>query len=386
MIQEFQNIFVKLTVAQWALISAFLVVFVVRFLYLLFFTGRVIFRNRKNKKQENTPPVSILFTLRNEEENIHKNLPNLLKIEDHDFEVVVVDDFSQDNSLSVLGLLNQRYGRLKISSLSQETRFSVKLAQNIALKLASNNWILMAPISLNEVKKEWIQSFEKQFAGKDTSLIVAYSTVVPAKGFFNLLYRIETFLQQIKSVGYISCGVPLVYSEENLAFKKEIYFELGGYGKQIQEPYANFELFINTFIKKKNTKVNFTSDSVIRKNVEVHKREYLDLLKKSSRIEKHLSFWKRQILISDEITKLLFLPLLAAVVIFCFPLWPLLCTMVTFYLLARVLIIKITLNRLNERKIFISSLVYGLIMPYFKWVLRWHFGRNSRRYKWRNVA
>jgi len=45
--------------------------------------------------------------------------------------------------------------------------------------------------------------------------------------------------------------------------------------------------------------------------------------------------------------------------------------------------VKYALNRLNERKIFIPSLVYDLIVPYFKLFYRWYFNNRSQKQKWK---
>lgn len=386
MIQDFLNIFDQLSVVEWTAFIVFVVVFLLRFLYLFFFTARVVYKKDLKSESKLNTPLSLLFTLRNEEEHIRNILPRILEIEDLDFEVVVVDDFSQDSSLSVLGLLNQRYGHLKISSLSQDTRFSVKLAQNIALKGASNEWVLSTPIGLSEVKNDWLPSFLQKIAVRDIDLVLGYSSVLPAKGAFNLFYRIENFNQQIKNAGYISNGVPFIYSEDNLAFKKERYFQLGGYGKNIKEQYANLELIANLFIKTKNTELNFNQRSAIRKDVDVSKAEYFDLLNKSYRIEKYLPVWKRLFLFVDSFSDLLFLPALALVLFSVFELWPLILTLVAIKGASYLLIIKITQNRLNERKIFISSLVYSLLIPYCKLVYRWHLNKQLGKQKWKNTA
>ena len=385
MITDFLYIFEKLTLLQWGILISFMVVFLIRFSYLFLFTARLLFvRNRKIQAQ--TPAkLSLLTTIRNEEGNIRKNLPRILQL-DQDFEVVVVDDFSQDNSLSVLGLLTQRYSRLKISSLSQETRYSEKLSQNIALKSASNSWVMLVPVSLNEVNKNWVPSFTANLDTDRINLIIAYSTVAADNGIFNLLYRIENFYQQVKSVGYVCNNIPFVYNEENVAFRKELYFRLGGYAKNIQEPYANLELIINQFIKKRTSFFNISSISTIQKQIEIHREEYLDLFKKSIRIEKYLPFWKRLVLVFDEITQLLFIPLIIAIALCCFDLWLLIIVLVGLKIGTHVLIIKIALNRLNERKIFIPSLVYGLMFPFFKLLFRWHFNRTNRKHKWRSRA
>jgi len=64
-------------------------------------------------------------------------------------------------------------------------------------------------------------------------------------------------------------------------------------------------------------------------------------------------------------------------------LWPLMAGLLFIMFTARLVIIKIALNRLNERKIFIPSLVYDLIVPYFKLFYRWYFNNRSQKQKWK---
>ena len=201
-----------------------------------------------------------------------------------------------------------------------------------------------------------------------------------------MLYRIEHFFQQLTSAAYIYNGIPFIYSEDNIAFKKEKYFELGGYGKNIKEPYANLELLVNSFIKKKSTLLNFAAETSIKKELEIGRAEYKDLLNKSIRIENYLPLWKKIFLFTDRFTELLFLPLLTLCLVFSFQLILLIYIPVAVLFVAKVLIIKITLNRLNERKIFISSLVYGLLMPYYKMIYKWRFCKSSRKYKWNKAV
>ena len=176
----------------------------------------------------------------------------------------------------------------------------------------------------------------------------------------------------------------MLYSEDNVAFKREEYFKLGGFGQYVKEPYANLELLINSFIKKRTTSFGLDVNAKLIKTIENNRSSYLNILKKAWRIENHLSMWKRSFLTLDTITGLLFLPIFVFGLLVMLALWPVFAVLAGVMLVARMLIIKITLNRLNERKIFITSLVYGLIMPYYKVFARWKFNKTKRRHKWKN--
>ena len=380
MIQTLYNSLIDLQGLNLVLACIFFVLFIIRMVFLFLFTGRILFRKKVN--QTTSTPISLIYTVRNEEIRLKNNLAPVLSINDCEFEVIVVDDFSQDNSFQVLGMLRGRSDRLKISTLHQETRFSTKMAQNLALKAAKYEWILAVPISYENATSEWISGISNVIDNNNT-VVLSYCSATRSKGFVNQIYRIENFLSFTKSVGYILNNFPFVYSEENVAFRKKKYFELGGHGLKISEPYANLELLINFFIQKKSTTILYKSDTAIKKTEDFIWNDYLDILKKSIRIEKHLSGSKKAFLAFDEFTKLLFPPVSVGVFVLIFDLWQLFAGLLFIMFTARLFIIKIAQNRLNERKIFISSLVYDLIVPYFKLFYRWYFNNRSQKQKWK---
>ncbi len=383
MIQNYLNIFNGLSLNEKVLLYVFAFLFVLRFVYLFLFTGRVLFRRKSKVEQKKTNPLSLILTVRNEEEQLKQNIPKILSLEDVDFEMVIVDDFSQDNSYLVLGLLKDRYKRLTISMLNQETRFSTKLAINLAIKATKNNWVLGFPVSLSDVKADWLDEISGEMA-ENKNVIVAYSNVTTSKGFYNTLFRIEKYFQYTKSTAYILNGIPFVYTDENVAFRKEKYFELKGYRQKINEPYANLELLINTFIRKNTTSVLFNKESSIQKSEQIKKETYSDLVKKSIRIEKHLPFSKRLILGINELSSLVFIPLALFVIVLFPDLLIVVSGLLFIKIIAHLFIIKTLQNRLNERKIFIPSLVYEIIAPYLKLFFRWHFNRRSKKNRWKN--
>jgi len=378
---SWQNIWTESTNFELIVLAVFVMVFITRLIFIFLFSGRILFiKNRKESGK--IIPVSIVITFRNEEENIKKHLPGLLQKSGEKHQVVAVDDFSQDNSFSVLGVLQRDYNNLKVSYINQETRFSEKLAQNLGFKAARNEWLIMVPATIKTYSTEWL-NYVAQSITPGVKMVVNYANVERANGFFNRLYRIEQFYQQQKSYGYILSGLMFVYSEKNIGFQKKLYFDGSGYRKVLNEPYANMELLFNQFGRKKHTRINITADTAIRYSEPIDKTGFLELLKKSFRIETYLTFNKRVVLWIDRWTNLLFLPALVSVVFLFTDIWPIIAGAVLVNVLAFLFIIKITQNRLKEPKIFLSSLVYQLVMPYFKEVYRIYFNRKSKKYKWK---
>jgi len=381
----FFNYFQELTLAEWILWSLFLLVFLVRLYHLLFFTGRLLIRKRKEviSNEQAMEPMSVLLTVRNEEDNLKRLLPQLLEINTVKYEAIAVDDYSLDNTYSVLGSFRQKYSHFRISSLNEETRFSSKLSQNIALKAAQNDWVVMLPIEAQVVTRDWLGGFAVNTTTQNRNLLIGYTGIATAPGWFNLLCRIENFEQQIRSAGFISNGIPFVYFEENLAFRKGEYFKIGGYGQLTKEAYANLELIVNQFIRKKNTVLLLNQNSALKREVQTERGDYYNLLHRSYRIEGYLPLWKQAALGFENLTKMLLLPFFALMFVLFFDLWPIILTTAGILLLGKIMMIKILQNRLNEPKIFIPSLMYGMLIPYFKLFNRWYFKQTSRHNKWK---
>ena len=377
MIQDILN---NLTLFDLVLLAAFNVLFMLRMIFIFFFTGKVLFVKKEKGGDGTLYPLSLFITVRNEEKNLKEFLPELLSLEEVDFEVIAVDDFSQDSSYLVLGALKKKYKQLKISLLNQETRYSMKLAQNLAIKAARNDWVMTIPVSVTNFSETWLKVLSVSLSDKK-DVVIGYSGFTITNSWYNKLLRIENFFQQLKSTSFILSKLPFIYAEENVAFRKKKYFDKGGYGRYINNPYANLEFIINSFISKASATILFDEYSAIRKTVPETKENFFELLKKRIRIEETLSNKIRTVLEFDELTKLLFLPFAIVSFLFMIELWPFFLLIHGFKILVYLLLIKTIQIRLNERKIYVSSLVYDLIMPYFRIIYRWHFNRRSKK-KW----
>ena len=366
-----------------ALLVFFVLLFLIRVILDFLFYGRIAFyKNRKNATSGQFHPISVILTVRNEEANIKENLPDLLSYLSGRGEVVVVDDFSQDQTFTVLGLMREQYSNLKISSLNQEIRYSVKVSQNIGLKAASYEWVILISPQTGKFPENWLAGFQNYFSER-SDVVLGYYNVKPAKGFFNHLYRIECFFQQIRSFSFLLNRMGFVVGEENIAFRKSKYFDQGGYGKKIKETYANLELIINDFIKKKNCLINLEPDSAIRLPVVKTKSDYREIIYKFRRIKSYLPFYKRAALAGSNFLKFLWLATSAGVFIYFADLRIYIAAVFVIKVILRAVIIKRCLNRTGEKKIFISSLIYDGLMPYLSFLVNGNTYRGKRPRKWK---
>lgn len=357
----------------WELIlfGLFIFVFLQRLFFDLFFLGKLAFFNKKPSSNLNTG-ISIIIPARNEEDWIKEYLPVLLSNEYNNFEVIVVDDYSQDQTLILLGGLKQKFKHLKFSSISQDIKFSSKLSLNIGLKSAKNEWAIILYPSVSKIHNNFLDN-KNDYIKDNISIIIGYSNNERDKGLSNLLYRVELFFEQIISYAFTLNGVGYLTHEQNITFRKQKYFDIGGFAGEIKEIYVNMEILFNKYIKKKNTLIAFNKENVVRNKQKVSFLNIKEQMIKHLQIKKKLKFWKRLILRFDDVLRLIFLPLLIVIYLLFRELYIVLAIIIGFKLIFHMLIQYRLLNHLNEQKIFIPSLIYELLMPFLRLLFKWFY-------------
>jgi glycosyltransferase involved in cell wall biosynthesis len=324
------------------------------------------------------------MVLRNEEDNLRDYLPGMLALNNCEFEVVAVDNYSLDNSYIILQSLQNQNQHLKISRLKQDTDFSEKMAQNIGLKAARYGWVMSVPPTAATFGNEWIPRISAHSAN-NVDVVVSYSNIIPAGSFFSLLYRVEFFFQQLKSFGFILNGMPFIASQENVAFKKDNYFGVGGYRGRITETFVQLEMVINSFINKDKVALLLSEKTAIYEKKKVSRKDYIELIKKEMNLRKYLPSAIRYRLMVHDWVNFLFFPATVAIVLLVTELWPFVLFMIIFLILCNLFIIKKLLAGLNERKLFLPSFLIALFLPVIKFVFRAVHGSYGRKKGWKKI-
>ncbi len=84
--------------------------------------GTLAFARKRNSKVANQP-VSVVIAARNEEQNLLENLPLILDQNHPDFEVIVVDDCSYDDTQDVLRAFEEKYDNVKTTCVKETPQF-----------------------------------------------------------------------------------------------------------------------------------------------------------------------------------------------------------------------------------------------------------------------
>lgn len=207
-------------------------------------------------------PISVIVCGRNEEKNFLKNLPFILEQNYENYEVVVVNDCSNDNSDSVLREFSGQYPQLKVVTINEHERFKTgkKFAVTMGIKAAQNEHLLFTDADCRPSSKDWIYKMQRNFSGS-TEIVLGYSPYEKLGGFVNLLIRFETFFTALNYLSFALVQKPYMGVGRNMAYTKSLFFKGKGFASHMHIPSGDDDLFVNQNATPKNTVIEIDTDA-----------------------------------------------------------------------------------------------------------------------------
>jgi poly-beta-1,6-N-acetyl-D-glucosamine synthase len=244
----------------WMIISGvFLAAFLVQMFYSFNFYLR--FLRYKGPKAAQIPgePVSVVICARDESCNLEKNLPLVLTQNYPDFEVIVVNDCSADNTEVILGGLKNKFPNLKTTTIEKDelSRHGKKLALSIGLKAATKDWVLLTDADCRPSGPDWISQMQKHFIAPN-DIVLGYGPYERKGGFLNKLIRYDTFFIALQYLSFALAGHPYMGVGRNLAYRRQLFFNNRGFASHLKLESGDDDLFINEVATPDNTTVEFS--------------------------------------------------------------------------------------------------------------------------------
>lgn len=240
-------------------------VLVIALLIQLFFYSAIFSRLAFYKKKEmvpNTPSASIVICARNEDDNLVKFLPLVLEQDYPDFEVVVVNDCSFDNSADILKEFANKYSNLKIVTIKEDEVYShgKKVALMMGIKGAGNEHMLLTDADCRPNSKDWLKNMMQHFTG-ETEIVLGYGAYEKQKGFLNKLIRFDTYFIALQFLSFALAKKTYMGTGRNLAYKKSLFFKMKGFASHYHIESGDDDLFVNEAATKRNSLVEIDIES-----------------------------------------------------------------------------------------------------------------------------
>ena len=214
------------------------------------------------------PGVSVLLCAHNEGYNLSQYLPALLSQNYPTYEVIVVDDGSEDNTRDVVDQFMVNDPRLKMTFVpyGARVRSTKKLALTLAAKAAQYDYLLLTDADCVPESPNWIRTmmagFEPSaFSRQASDIVLGFGAYFEERGHVNRLVRYDTLFNGLHYLGAAICGHPYMGVGRNLAYRKSLFFETGGFSHQMTNRAGDDDLFVNHLATRKNTAVVLSRES-----------------------------------------------------------------------------------------------------------------------------
>lgn len=243
----------------WVLLIGVLSMAFVQLLWVLWFHFRLVLH--KDKEVDYFPPVSVIIAARNEEDNLFKNLPFILDQDYPEFEVIVINHQSKDDSQHILKAMAKDYHQLKVINLepNRHLKTGKKLPLTIAIKGAKHNHLLFTDADCQPNSKFWIRNMASNF--KEKELVLGYGPYRKEKGMLNRLIRLDTAMIALSYLSMALGRVPYMGVGRNMGYTKELFFNNEGFKSHYSLQSGDDDLFVQESARKKNYAICLAEDT-----------------------------------------------------------------------------------------------------------------------------
>ena len=229
--------------------------FIIQLGYYLGFFAR-LGRYRQKEKSVGQQGVSVVICARNEYHHLKETLPLFLEQDYPEYEVLVVNHASDDDTPYLLNRLEEQYPHLKTIAIREDLNFFTgkKFPLSIGIKSAKYDIILLTDADCKPSSREWIARMQSAFTSK-TEVVLGYGPYYRSKGLLNKLIRFDTAHIAIQYLSFALSGLPYMGVGRNLSYVKPLFYRNKGFISHYRIRSGDDDLFINRVANKNNTAI-----------------------------------------------------------------------------------------------------------------------------------
>jgi len=209
--------------------------------------------------------VSVIVAARNEEDNLRNYLHQLLEQDYPEFEVIVVNDGSEDDTQAVLDEYSARYPKLRTTFVPKQARIlsSKKLALTLGVKASRYEYLLFTDADCCPASTNWLREMTEAYrlSGK-TEVVLGLGAYFKEKSALNRLIQYETLFTALQYLGMAAAHRPYMGVGRNLSYRKSLFLEHQGFAHLPVARAGDDDLLVNRFGNSKNTAVVRTPESL----------------------------------------------------------------------------------------------------------------------------
>jgi glycosyltransferase involved in cell wall biosynthesis len=240
----------------------FVGVIILQLAYYLGIFGKFIFSGQQQVTQKKLP-VSVLVLVKNNPKSVQKLIPLLVKQNYPDFEVLLIDNASGDETIDALEQLEKEHPNVRLIKVENNEAFwgNKKYAYTLGIKAARKEYLLFIDAEYEPASADWMMHMVSQFTMSKTIVLGFSAYRLVKNSLLNKLIRFDALINATQCFAWAKLGSPFSGDGRNLGYKKEEFFSRNGYINHMNIRTGEDSLFINEAATPKNTAVCYTPES-----------------------------------------------------------------------------------------------------------------------------
>ena len=247
-----------------------IILFLILTIYVVFILQLILgFNKVKSFERTNEEPIttfSIIVPFRNEEKNLPKLLKSISKLNypKELFEIIMVDDFSKDNSERVYIKWRMENGLIE-TTLLENLRLSnspKKDAISRAVPIIKHEWIITTDADCI-VNKNWLLTLDNYIQKNNTKMIVGAVVYQTKNNWFHHFQQLDLLSLQGTTIGSFGNRNPFMCNGANFAYTKKLFHELGGFGGINDTASGDDVMLLQKALKTNFEKVHYLKNTEI---------------------------------------------------------------------------------------------------------------------------
>lgn len=184
------------------------------------------------------PLISVIVPVRNEEMTIGTLLKDLAVQEYKNFEIIIVNDDSEDETLWMVS----RY-ELKNLNVVHNKGKGKKAAITSGIATARGSIVVTTDADCS-VPPQWLKHIRAQFREQKVMMVFGGVRMQGKEGFFDALQSMEFSSLIGSGASTAALGFPTMCNGANLAFRKKVFSEVKGYQDNLSIPSGDDEFLM----------------------------------------------------------------------------------------------------------------------------------------------
>ena len=201
-------------------------------------------------------PVSLIVCAKNEAENLQNHLPLILNQDYPEYEIVLVNDASTDNTLQVLEHFQQVSPRLQVISILPKDKVGngKKNALSIGIAAARYPYLLLTDADCFPSSKFWLQRMTQKLSSQN-ELVIGVSPYRDGQNLVSDIVAYETATTILQYIGLALWKLPYMGVGRNMAYTKNLFGQTQGFDSHRHISSGDDDLFVQEAILKTHVDV-----------------------------------------------------------------------------------------------------------------------------------